>query len=127
MTSYVPASLCSKVFLIFFFLVLYNVRDKENSSRSLCGKRLPFPRRRSPVLSWHDRFCFEGIVACPFQAWNNQLLGWCPGLARDDEVVGEIGEDETFGFCGAVVLDDEFVDEDHNYDDDYDEDCLRFR
>ena len=81
--------------------------------------------RRSPFGIWDHRFGAEGVVAGPFEAWNDELLGGGEGLGRDDSRRVErwhVGgwEDESLSLW-ATVLDDEFVDEDYDNDDDHDE------
>jgi hypothetical protein len=63
-----------------------------------------------PVFAWYDGLRDKAVaaIAFPFQARHNQLFAGGPKLVRDDAVVGEVWEDEAFGFGGAVVLDDEF-------------------
>ena len=87
-----------------------------------CGGRGPFD-------TWYNGFGVEGIVASPFEAWDNQLLGWGPRLARHNScrvdsrhVSG--GKDPTLLLSAAVVLDDELIYKDDDDDDGHDENCF---
>ncbi len=76
---------------------------------------------------WCDGFGIEGIVLCPFQPGNHQLLGWCPRFAKDDWCGSESrhvsGREDPTLLLSVVVLDHELINEDDDNDDDNNKDC----